>query len=384
MSEKIYTDIAVIGGGVIGSSVCYWLSRNGIETVLIEKGLPASGSSGACDGFIFLQSKRDPLLIELAKESLELLKTTKEDLPLDIELKDCGGMVLFDSIKELEEFLASSPLRGSLEILEGKSLKDLEPNISGKVPFATLKRDEGQLNPLNLNMGMVLKSLKNGSRILKNTEVLSFHTKGPRIEKIFTSTGKEITARQVILCAGAASAGLGSMLGLEIPVVPRKGMIAVTEVMPFLIGHVILDYNYICCKFADQKDSGFTIEQTNNGNILIGSTREFCGFETSSDIEMLKTPIRNAKRVFPFLESVNIIRTFAGLRPYSNTGLPIMGPSESFEDLLIACGHEGDGIALSAVTGRIISEMACKRLSGDEIKKTHKGIDLERFLPRGF
>ena len=73
------------------------------------------------------------------------------------------------------------------------------------------------------------------------------------------------------------------MLGIDIPVKPRRGSLAVTEALPRTINHAILDYDYICCKFDENRETGFTVEQTKQGNLLIGSIREFKGFENTID-----------------------------------------------------------------------------------------------------
>jgi len=384
MVKKIHSDVAVIGGGVIGSSVGYWLSKKGFDTVLLEKKTPASGASGSCDGFIFLQSKKDTSLTALAKESISLFKYIKDRMPLDIEFEECGGMVLFKDRESLQSFLDGCPVRDSVKILEGKDITRYEKKVSKRIKFATLNISECQINPLNLNLALIEAAVSAGLRLLKKTPVERFDVSGGRVEAIYAGKDIKIIPRYTVLCAGAWTGIIAQKLGLDIPVIPRKGMIAVTEEMPVSVGHVILDYDYICCKFEGGSRSGFSIEQTSNGNILLGSTRQFAGFDTDIDIRELSTFVKNAILIFPFLKEVSVIRTFAGLRPYSSTGLPIIGPSSVYEDLFIASGHEGDGIALSPVTGDIIARMITQISSGKKTSTAYKGISLEGLLPAGF
>ncbi|MCL5070496.1 MAG: FAD-binding oxidoreductase, partial [Actinobacteria bacterium] len=94
MVKKVYADALVIGGGVIGTSSCYYLSKKNLEVVLAEKSGIAAGASGSCDGFIFLQSKKDNDLISLTRESLKIFENLSEELSCDIEFEKCGGLVI--------------------------------------------------------------------------------------------------------------------------------------------------------------------------------------------------------------------------------------------------------------------------------------------------
>ena len=112
---------------------------------------------------------------------------------------------------------------------------------------------------------------------------------------------------------------------------------------------------YIAAKFnpkiAEAGGVGFAVEQTANGNILIGSTREFVGFDKHTTYEGIRTIASNIVRVIPKIENLHMIRAFAGLRPHTPDGLPILGKVESIDGFIMAAGHEGDGITLCSHYG---------------------------------
>jgi len=91
--------------------------------------------------------------------------------------------------------------------------------------------------------------------------------------------------------------------------------------------------------------------------LLIGGSREFAGYDITPNVQLAKDIANVAVRILPVLKNTHIIRTFAGLRPYTPDGLPIIGKTEEAEGLYIAAGHEGDGIALAPITGKIIAEL---------------------------
>jgi sarcosine oxidase subunit beta len=102
---------------------------------------------------------------------------------------------------------------------------------------------------------------------------------------------------------------------------------------------------------------GISIEQTGNGNFLLGSTREFVGFDKRTTPDAMKKIVFETTRIIPRLKDAHMIRAFSGLRPYTTDGLPILGKVSSVEGFIMAAGHEGDGIALSPITGQLIAEL---------------------------
>ncbi len=385
-SDKIYSDVAVIGGGVIGSAAAYYLSKKNLEVSVIERGSIASGASGACDGYVFIQSKKDTDVICLTLKSLGIFKTLSEELSYDLEYRNCGGLVIYsgdynhedvsiidfeDRFKGFLKNLVSGDRRDSndfIEFVDKTKIKELEPFISEEVCFGTYCSYESQVNPLAVNNAYNLAAKNSGVQIYLNEEVTGFNFEdGKKITSLTTSSGRQVFAGEFLLCTGAWSADIGSALGIDIPVSPRKGTVLVTEAIPELINHVIIDYDYICCKFDKNREIGFTMEQTSTGNLLIGSTREFKGFDDSIDTLKASLLARRATELFPVLAGVDIIRMFNGFRPYSSDSRPFIGPVPGFQNLWIAAGHEGDGIALSPVTGMLMGELIVKKayLSGD-------------------
>ena len=127
-------DVVVIGGGVIGSSVAYHLSQRKMSVVLLEKGGLVSGTSGACDGLVYLQSKRPGAHLKLAMESRKRFDSLEQELGRDIEFRAHGGMIVIETQEELEamRLFAEDQKESGLEVtlLEGKQARELEPSLS--------------------------------------------------------------------------------------------------------------------------------------------------------------------------------------------------------------------------------------------------------------
>ena len=124
------------------------------------------------------------------------------------------------------------------------------------------------------------------------------------------------------------------------------------------------------------------VEHTLSGNILLGSSREFAGFDRSVNPDVITAIVARALRFFPRLKSVHAIRTYAGLRPYTPDHRPIIAEADTVKGFCVATGHEGAGICLGPITGRLISQM----ITGQETELPTEQLSLSRLrkpLPQG-
>jgi sarcosine oxidase subunit beta len=155
------------------------------------------------------------------------------------------------------------------------------------------------------------------------------------------------------------------MVGLNLPIVPRRGQILVTEPAPPLWDGLILSADYLLSKkmptaganSASKMLSGVVTNQVKRGNCLIGSTRCFAGFDIRNTYEGIQALVRNSVRLIPLLAGLHIIRSYAGLRPATPDGLPIIEGSAELPGFITAAGHEGDAVCLGPMTGKLLAEL---------------------------
>jgi sarcosine oxidase subunit beta len=125
----------------------------------------------------------------------------------------------------------------------------------------------------------------------------------------------------------------------------------------------------------DRYGIAMVFEPTEHGNFLIGSSREFAGFNRRCNHHVLELMARRALRFFPTIRNIHIIRSYAGLRPHTPDHLPIVSAVPAVPGLYIAAGHEGDGIGLAPITGKLISEM----IVGEPTSIATEPLKLHRF-----
>ena len=361
-------DVVIIGGGVIGTSIFYHLAKNNIDVALLEKNSIASGTSSSCEGIIFLQTKKPGIHLEMAIQSAEMFKNLEEELDYNIEYISNGAMVVIPDQMQynaMEKFVKEQSESGlEVKLLNSREARNKQPGLSHIIAGATYCSADGQVNPIKLAYGFAEAGKRyKKAKIYNHTSVKDIKIKGNKIENIVTDRGI-INTKLIVNAAGVYSPQIGAMVNLDIPIIPRRGQLLVTEEIPDIVTGALCTSNYIACKYnpeiKNEDGAGLTVESTASGNYLIGATREFVGFDTKVTHDGVQCIAKNLVSLVPAFRKISAIRCFAGLRPYTDDGLPILGRVEGIDGFIMAAGHEGDGIALSPITGKLISDLVIK------------------------
>ena len=363
------TDVVVIGGGIIGCSIAYNLSKKGKKVILIDRKGIGEETSSACDGGVNLQTKAPGISLKLARRSLQLYEGLAKELDYDIHFEKQGGLVLVDNAEllKLTEQNVKHQLEGGVDVtlVSGDEARRMEPCLSREVIAAAYCPDDSRVSPIRTTIAYATAAVRNGAELRLNTPVTGILQEKGCVVGVKTLK-EDIYADQVVVACGVFSPEIGKMVGINVPIKPRKGQLVVTEQTAPCIKHNLMCARYIALKHDPslattssdpfyRKGVNLFLEQTVDGNILIGSNREWAGVDKHTSYEILAAICEYSTHFVPFLKDLNIIRTFAGLRPYCEGG-PILGPVDGLDGRVMACGHEGDGIAMAPVTGEIISD----------------------------
>jgi len=382
----VYPDVVVIGGGIVGCSCAYYLSREGLKVHLLEKGPLGSGASKAGQSHIVTWEEPDTHL-KLAKASKQLYRELSEDLPIDIEFQTCGSVALFEDPESFQMYgETAARLRAwgiSCEMVDADELVKIEPAVAPDIGGGTIFPGDCQVNPLYATIALARAAQEQGAVIETSTEVTGIEVSsgGGRVEAVNTST-KRIPTACVVNAAGSWSAQIGAMVGLNVPVTPRKGHLVVTVPVPQdLFTHKVV----LAASYMDSLKEGLdvalaaNVQQVQNGNLLLGSSRQFTGFDRSVEPTVVGLMVARCLRFFPSLAGIHAIRTWSGLRPYTPDLLPIIGPVEELEGFYMATGHEGIGITEAPITGKLISQL----LTGADLYVPVDELSLSRFSSGG-
>jgi len=360
-------DVVVIGGGIVGASCAYYLCAAGLEVHLVEQRFPASGTSRACDGLVLLWDKRGAEL-ELGRASAALWAELAEDLDLDFEYARTGTVLLAEDeagVAAARQRVVAMETAGiRAHALDGHGLRALEPNLASDLAGGVFFPDDAQVDPRRATLALLSAAQEQGLTLHIHAEVLAIHREGGRgrVSEVVTRTG-EIATETVVCAAGAWSDEVARLVGIQVPIRPRKGHILVTAKVPGLIQHPLLEGGYAATVQSASEDLevAFVAEMTASGTLLLGSSRQFVGFDRAVALPVIQAIAARAVRFLPTLAQnrVKVIRSYAGLRPWSPDHLPLIGPLEAVPGFYLAAGHEGAGIGLAPVTGRLIADWIC-------------------------
>jgi sarcosine oxidase subunit beta len=360
-------DVVVIGGGIIGSCCAYYLAKQGLKVILVERGEICSEASKSCQGHLFLWELPE-INVRLGRESKKLYHQIADELDVDFELRNTGSMSVAESpqgLETLKNTIDELHRYGvKCELLDAKEFVKREPNISPGIEGGGYFPEDGQLNPLLTTIAIAQAAKKMGAELLTNTEVtgIELSKDKSKVAAIITNNGK-IETSKVVNAAGAWSGQIGDMVGINIPVIPRKGNLLVVENVPdnFINCKIILASGYLDSLKGDKKVAvAANVQQTKEGNLLLGSSREFVGFDKNVNPEVISQIARRCIKFFPALAGLNTIRSWAGLRPFSPDMLPIISDSP-IDGLYVASGHEGVGITMGPITGKLITQIITKQ-----------------------
>lgn len=382
-------DVVVVGAGVIGAATAYYLASQQISVALVERGGLVAGTSGACEGSILMQTKKPGLHLECARQSNEMYLGLAEELDADLEYSRHGSMMIAENDVELEQlthFVERQRRTGiPIELVDPKMARMRQPVLGEHVLGASVCPSDAEVNPYHVTVAFAAAARRKGARIHRGTTVTGIRLAGSRISGVETHAGTILTDT-VVNAAGVWAPAIGEMVGLKIPIRPRRGMILVTEPRAPMLKGMVLSAEYLTSKFSagrpdgaprpvGELSGGLVIGQTKSGTMLIGSSREFAGYDNRVTREGIVHIGARAVKAIPLLRTVPVIRSYAGLRPATPDGLPILGRVSGVDGFVIAAGHEGDGIALAPWTGRTIADLLLGRMRPEQLAD----LGLQRF-----
>ena len=356
------TDVAVVGGGVIGCAIAYYLAHSGARVAILERAVVGAGASSVNSGVISLATKKPGLALDLAQASQHLYADLGRELDADLEYVADGGMVIAETETEaayLEEMAVAQQAAGvPLRILTPAECRALNPLLEARVLTAGYCPTDAQANPFKVTQAFARAAQARGAEILTGLAVQGIETTGDRVTGVRTSRGL-VRARWVVNAAGAHANDIGSMVGVAHDIVPRRGQMIVLEAADAMPAMRVGSAGSLLAKHkgtAGSINAAFAYtSKPLSGTVLLGGTNEFAGFDTRTTREALAEISRLAVRAMPQLGRLQAIRAWAGLRPYSPKGVSL-GHAGGPRGYAVAIGHGGDGVALSPVTGVYLAE----------------------------
>ena len=371
-------DVNVVGGGIIGLSCAQRLAKDGLKVTLIEGGRCGQEASWAGAGIISPCSwhRRDALArmhMDAVFSYHRFAADLRERTGIDPQFQRCGGLRLILDDNRMK--MARNEVRaiGERRTPEGQPIaqtlsageaKSLEPHLAGEILGAQHCRMTAQVRNPRLLEALRAACAASGVEIHEDTPVRALLKDGQRVTGVKTDQA-EFKAGTTVMCAGAWSSQIDSLLAERMPIHPVRG-----QIMLLLMDRPPLQ------RIIEREDEFFYLVPRSDGHVLVGSTQEHdAGYSKRNTASGLARLSRLALEHVPLLGEATLVRTWAGLRPGTPDRRPFMGFVPDFENLLAATGHFRTGLTVAPVVAEIVCEFIQTGTCSYDLAKAAPGRD---------
>jgi sarcosine oxidase subunit beta len=352
-----FADVVIVGGGVMGVSIAFHLAEAGVrDVVLLEMNELGSGSTCKAAGGVRANFS-DEVNIALGARSLEAFARFGERPGQEIDLHRVGYLFLLDSAEQVEHFRESTALQNRLQQTAGLPTRmvsvdeaiSLAPIVAADgLSGACFSPSAGHCTPESVVLGYASAARRLGARLITGCEVLGIDAAGNQLTRVRTNRG-EIRTGTVICAAGAWSAQIGDMVGVELPVTPLRRQIVVTEAIPGLPAELPMTIDFGTTFYFHREGPG----------LLVGMSDpdEKPGFHLNSTDTWIPRLTEAMARRAPALLDVGLTSGWAGLYEVTPDHNALIGEADGISRFLYATGFSGHGFLQGPAVGEVIRDL---------------------------
>ena len=356
-------DVLVIGGGVSGCSMAYYLAREGIDVLVIDRDEINTGASGRNAGSLHLQLMPFSFLraslaerqgrqrvLPLFLKAVETWHELGRELDCDIELSRCGGLMVAETDEQMRFLDAKNSLERAegldVEMLTGSEIRELAPYLSDRVIGGEFCPDEGKLNPIRAIPALARGAERACARFLRHRRLIALNPE--RGGFLAETTSGCIRCQRVVNAAGAFSATIAELVGVRLPVIQNCVQTHITEsAPPGTVGHLVCHAQKV-----------LSLKQVANGNVIIGGGWQGRIHPTHQQPTVVRSSITGnlstAVQIVPGLDRLRMLRSWAGINITSD-GMPILGEVPSVPGFFNSIPSDS-GFTLGPVCARLVAE----------------------------
>jgi glycine oxidase len=345
-------NVVIVGGGVIGSGVAYELAKRGVPVTLVERGRVGGEASWASAGIISLPNRPwyKPERVQLNLIGLErypaLVAELEEQTGIGIEYWRPGAWVIAvdEARAEAEDAVAAWQLSLGLHVedVPHHEARRREPALPESLVSARFHPNVGSLSVHRLTKALVAAARKLGATVLEETPVGALLREGDRVTGV-RLLDRDLHADMTVLATGAWTRLLGESLGVTLPTRPIKGQLIAYANAPLRPNALIAGH-------------GGYVRPRADGTTLVAATEEDVGFDRRVTGEGVAWLLELTRTLCPVLLQGEVVQTWSGLRPGSETDNPLIGPVPGYEGIWVSAGHFRTGAKEAPATAALVAE----------------------------
>ena len=354
-------DVIIIGAGVVGGAIAYYLTEKGKSVIILEQDEVASGASGGNNGQISIIDREPGLELDWTKDSLELYKGYEENGDFKTDLEITGGLSLFYNEKEIEigkKVIEKYNIIGyNCEMLVGKEIKQQEPILNTDVVMgAAYCKEEGKLNPFSVTIGFVDKAIEKGAKLFTKNKVLDFSFEDGKIKEVITNKG-HFCGDNIVIATGAWTRELMSKLDLDYKIFYTRASSMVTNPIEPCIKSTMVPGCFAIGTICEGNWNLLGVTQHKNGTITIGQdTRSFNNYNKGVSYDGIVGQAKNFNKHFPTLANLDVVRVWSAITPHVEDSLPLFGYSKKYTNMFLAAGLKG-AFTIAPAAGKMAAEI---------------------------
>ena len=353
-----HSDVAIVGGGLMGCSAAFFLRQRGISVTVLETDKVGRQASGTNFGNVRRQG-RPIFQLPLANRALAVWRQANELLGSDVEYLQGGHMrVCFrdrpENVGAMEDYAAKAREEGlDLELLSGNMLRQRFPWLGPEVLAASYSALDGHANPRLAAPAFARAAARLGAAIVEDTKIVHAFRQGEDFELV-AEDGRLFRAPVVLITAGAWAGKVAAWFGEPVPLTPRAPTMTVTEPVPFAIPCSV-------GVMTPEEIETVYFRQVERGNLVLGGSTRAPSYPDDYRAYVMPqntlTQLEHIRRLAPGLAPMQIIRVWSGIEGYTDDYLPVMGPSARVPGLFHAFGFSGSGFQIGPGVGETMAEL---------------------------
>ncbi len=379
-----WAEVVIVGGGVVGSSIAYHLTKLGVtDVVLLERGKLTSGTTWHAAGLI-MQLRSSHSLTELSHYNVQLYGRLEAETGQATGIKQNGTLSVARTKERMHETKRLATVAKSYDIevhiIGPQEAKDLYPAMNHEIiEGAIYIPKDCQTNPVDTTMSLIAGAKRRGTKVFEDTPVTSLQWLASRNYRVETPSG-EIKCQTLVLCAGLWTRDLAAQLGIHVPLYPCEHMYVVTEPLDFV------EPTLPVLRDPD----GYVYIKEDAGKLLVGCFEpqgkplpmEKLPFdaqfiELQEDWDHFELPFTKAMEILPPLEHAGIGKFMNGPESFTPDLLFVLGEAPGYPNCFVSAGFNSEGVEFAPGAGRALAEWIVEGEPTMDLSM----VDIARFVP---